>query len=89
MTPNLSSAADESIAPGGCTPRPPEPTGAVRYGTGLLLREFAVYAGPGGILADLLAGRLCSPDIRKTAAVHAATPASVATAIQETAQLAG
>ena len=50
---------------------------------------LAGYAGPGGILADLLAGRPCSRDIRKTAAVHAATPASVVTATQEAAQLAG
>ena len=61
----------------------------VRCGTGLLMWEFAGYAGSGGVRAGLLTGRPCSRDTRKTAAIHAARPASVVTAIQETAQLAG
>ena len=61
----------------------------VRCDKGLLRWVFAVYAGPSGVLADLLAGRLHSRDTRKMAAAHAARPASVVTATHETAQLAG
>jgi hypothetical protein len=47
------------------------------------------YAALGGIPADLLCGCPCSRDTLKTVAIHAARPASIVAATQETTQLAG